>query len=80
MRGVQSRQRLDPASHFDKASNDIAYRAAVSMLSILSMFETNERHRRGEAEVVEMYSVIIKEADDFRYDGGDDQLQTAAQR
>jgi succinylglutamate desuccinylase len=62
---------LESGSHFDKASNDIAYRAAVSMLSILSMLETNEpAPAEGEAEVVEMYSVITKEADDFRYEEG----------
>ncbi|HEY6630503.1 MAG TPA: succinylglutamate desuccinylase/aspartoacylase family protein [Rhizobiaceae bacterium] len=62
---------LESGSHFDKASNDIAYRAAVSMLSILSMLETNEPvQASGEAEVVEMYSVITKEADDFRYEEG----------
>jgi len=62
---------LESGSHFDKASNDIAYRAAVSMLSILSMLETNEpAEASGEPEVVEMYSVITKEADDFRYGEG----------
>jgi succinylglutamate desuccinylase len=30
---------LESGSHFDKASNDIAYRAAVSMLSLLSMLD-----------------------------------------
>jgi succinylglutamate desuccinylase len=62
---------LESGSHFDKASNDIAYRAAVSTLSILSMLDTNELPPSDEdAEVVEMYSVITKDAEDFRYAEG----------
>jgi succinylglutamate desuccinylase len=62
---------LESGSHFDKASNDIAYRSAVSLLSLLSMLEVNEAPpSSGEGEVVEMYSVITKEAEDFRYADG----------
>ena len=62
---------LESGSHFDKSSNDVAYRAAISLLSLLGMIEAgDELPTAVEAEVVEMYSVVTKEFDDFRYAGG----------
>jgi len=61
---------LESGSHFDKASNDVAYRAATSLLSHLGMLEPDDvRTAAVKAEVVEMYSVVVKEFDDFRYAG-----------
>jgi uncharacterized protein len=62
---------LESGSHFEKASNDTAYAAALSMLSLLSMIESKERAAcfSDESEVVEMYSVVTKEFDDFAYAG-----------
>ena len=61
---------LESGSHFDKSSNDVAYRAAISLLSLLGMIEADDGPPTAvEAEVVEMYSVVTKEFDDFRYAG-----------
>jgi predicted deacylase len=61
---------LESGSHFDKASNDAAYRAAISLLCHLGMIEPGDAGPAAvTAEVVEMYSVIVKEFDDFRYVG-----------
>jgi succinylglutamate desuccinylase len=61
---------LESGSHFDKASNDTAYAAALSMLFLLSMTGSKERSLPSEdAEVVEMYSVVTKDFDDFAYAG-----------
>jgi predicted deacylase len=60
---------LESGSHFDKASNDVAYSAAISLLSLLAMIEGDRRPARGEAEIFEMYSVVIKDFEDFRYLG-----------
>jgi hypothetical protein len=53
-------------SHFEKSSNDVAYRAAISLLALLRMIEGDELPSTVEADVVEMYSVVTKEFDDFR--------------
>ena len=60
---------LESGSHFEKSSNDVAYRAAISLLSLLRMIEGEELPSTVEADVVEMYSVVTKEFDDFRYAG-----------
>ena len=61
---------LESGSHFDKSSNDVAYRAAISLLSLLGMIEAGDGQPTAvEAEIVEMYSVVTKEFDDFRYAG-----------
>jgi hypothetical protein len=39
------------------------------MLSLLKMIDGVKDEARGEAEIIDMYAVIIKEADDFRYAG-----------
>ena len=60
---------LESGSHFEKRSNDVAYRAALSMLSLLDMIERVPDQARVETAVIDMYAVIVKEADDFRYAG-----------
>lgn len=58
---------LESGSHFDKGSNDVAYAAAISFLSMLKMIDAGPEHASAAAEIFEMYSVVTKEADDFRY-------------
>lgn len=58
---------LESGSHFQKASNDIAYRAAISLLTILDMIETDGPQVEAVAEIYQMYAVVTKEHDDFRY-------------
>ena len=60
---------LESGSHFDKRSNDVAYRTALAMLSLLEMVEGVTEASRGSGEVLDMYAVVIKEAEDFRYAG-----------
>lgn len=61
---------LESGSHFEKSSNDIAYAAAMSLLSILSMIKDYEAPKPDSAAVVvDMYSVVIKDFVDFRYAG-----------
>ena len=60
---------LESGSHFDKASNDVAYAAAISLLSVLGMIERDEKPAATQADVFEMHSVVTKEFDDFRYAG-----------
>ena len=60
---------LESGSHFDKSSNDVAYRAAISLLTSLEMIERDEPQTQAVAEVYEMHSVITKDHDDFRYAG-----------
>jgi succinylglutamate desuccinylase len=58
---------LESGSHFDKRSNDVAYAAAISFLSMLDMLEDNEEQDAPATEIFEMYSVVTKQADDFQY-------------
>jgi succinylglutamate desuccinylase len=60
---------LESGSHFEKRSNDVAYRAVLTLLSVLEMIEATRQEAHGEAEIIEMYAVVTKEADDFRYAG-----------
>jgi succinylglutamate desuccinylase len=60
---------LESGSHFDKRSNDVAYRAAVSLLSSLEMLKEAEAQTPARAELFEMYAVVKKEHADFRYAG-----------
>jgi succinylglutamate desuccinylase len=60
---------LESGSHFEKRSNDVAYRTVLAMLSLLDMIEPVADEKRAEAEVIDMYAVVTKEADDFRYAG-----------
>jgi uncharacterized protein len=58
---------LESGSHFQKASNDVAYRAAISLLTILDMIEPDGPPAEAVAETYDMYAVVTKEHDDFRY-------------
>jgi succinylglutamate desuccinylase len=58
---------LESGSHFDKSSNDVAYKAAVSLLSVLEMVEPSEKPAHTSCDIFEMYDVVLKGADDFRY-------------
>ena len=60
---------LESGSHFEKRSNDVAYRTIVTLLTLLEMIEGTTEQARGEAEIIDMYAVVTKEADDFRYAG-----------
>ena len=60
---------LESGSHFEKRSNDVAYRTVVTMLSLLGMIEPVAGEKRADAEIIDMYAVVTKEADDFRYAG-----------
>jgi succinylglutamate desuccinylase len=60
---------LESGSHFDKASNDVAYKAAVSLLSFLDMLAEPEPQAAAKAQLFDMYAVIKKEHADFRYAG-----------
>ncbi len=66
---------LESGSHFDKRSNDVAYQSVLSFLSLLDMIDGIERRREAPLEIVEVYSVVTKEADDFRYCGIVDNFQ-----
>ena len=60
---------LESGSHFDKASNDTAYRAAIAFLASLDVLEPEEEGTQVEPEIYDMYAVIKKEHADFRYAG-----------
>ena len=60
---------LESGSHFDKRSNDVAYRTVLALLSELGMLEGVERPTQAETELIEMYAVVVKESEDFRYAG-----------
>jgi len=47
----------------------VAYKAAVSLLSILEMVEPAEKPSRTRCDIFEMYAVVVKESDDFHYAG-----------
>jgi succinylglutamate desuccinylase len=65
---------LESGSHFDKRSNDVAYRSVLTFLSLLDMIDGverdgAERQRAVAPEIVDVYSVVTKESEDFRYFG-----------
>jgi uncharacterized protein len=66
---------LESGSHFDKRSNDVAYRTIVSLLSLLGMIEQTEQPTAQPLEIVDVYAVVTKEAADFRYAGTVDNFQ-----
>jgi succinylglutamate desuccinylase len=66
---------LESGSHFDKRSNDVAYRSIVSLLSLLEMIAGTEQPAARPLEIVDVYAVVTKEADDFRYAGKVDNFQ-----
>jgi succinylglutamate desuccinylase len=60
---------LESGSHFQKQSNDVAYRTVLALLSELGMIEPVLAARGADAEIIDMYAVVPKGADDFRYAG-----------
>ena len=68
---------LESGSHFDKRSNDIAYRSVLSFLTLLKMLP-GEVRAQAPLEIVDVYSVILKEADDFHYSGVVDNFRPIA--
>jgi uncharacterized protein len=60
---------LESGSHFDKSANDVAYRTAVSLLSLLGMVEPTEEPLGTHTDIFEMHAVVTKDADDFQYVG-----------
>ncbi len=66
---------LESGSHFEKRSNDVAYQSIVSLLSLLGMIAETEQPAARPLEIVDVYAVVTKEADDFRYAGKVDNFQ-----
>jgi predicted deacylase len=60
---------LESGSHFDKASNDVAYRAVLSFLSLLGMITGVQEEPSPPLEIVDVYAVVTKDFNDFRYVG-----------
>lgn len=60
---------LESGSHFEKRSNDVAYRTVLALLSQLGMIDAVAAEKHADAEIIDMYAVVTKEADDFRYAG-----------
>ena len=60
---------LESGSHYEKASNDVAYRTVTTLLWLLGMLEGVEAGASYETDIIDMYAVVTKESDDFRYAG-----------
>ena len=60
---------LESGSHFEKRSNDVAYRTVLALLSQLEMIAPVAAGSPRDAQIIDMYAVVTKEADDFRYAG-----------
>jgi len=60
---------LESGSHYEKSSNDVAYRTVTMLLSLLGMIEGPVPEATGNTEIFDMYAVVTKESDDFRYAG-----------
>ena len=60
---------LESGSHFDKSSNDVAYQAVLSFLSLLGMIAGVQKQTSAPLEIVDVYAVVTKDFDDFRYAG-----------
>lgn len=59
---------LESGSHFDKRSNDVAYGAVLSTLSLLDMIEY-PKPGFCPVEIFEVYAVVTKDFPDFQYAG-----------
>jgi len=60
---------LESGSHFEKRSNDVAYRVVLKTLALLDMLDGIADDAHAPAEIIDMYAVVTKDADDFRYAG-----------
>ena len=56
---------LESGSHFDKGSNDVAYKAAVSLLSVLEMVEPGVKPSRTRKSMVYCWSASSNSAASF---------------
>jgi succinylglutamate desuccinylase len=57
---------LESGSHFDKRSNDVAYRTVINLLAVLGMLDAEAPPARP-LQIVDIYAVVTKEFDDFHY-------------
>ena len=73
--GAKAAATLESGSHFDKRSNDVAYQAVISFLVLLEMIAGPEVKPASPLEIVDVYKVVLKEFDDFRYEGTVDNFQ-----
>ena len=73
--GAKAAATLESGSHFDKRSNDVAYQAVISFLVLLEMIAGPEVKPASPLEIVDVYKVVLKEFDDFRYAGTVDNFQ-----
>jgi succinylglutamate desuccinylase len=60
---------LESGCHFEKASIDVANKAALSFLSLLEMIEPGERPTPVPAERYDVYEIVTKDFEDFKYAG-----------
>jgi succinylglutamate desuccinylase len=60
---------LESGSHFERQSIGVAYRTACSLLSVLGMIVGAEQQGQVGIDVFDVYGVITKDSDDFRYAG-----------
>jgi len=60
---------LESGSHFEKRSNDVAYRTVLALLSQLEMIAPVAAGSPRDAQIIDMYAEMTTEADDFRYAG-----------
>src|SRR5262249_18425143 len=60
---------LESGSHFDKHSNDVAYEAVVSFLSLVGLIGGTAPVLARPPEVIEMYWGRLKQCEDFGYAG-----------
>lgn len=60
---------LESGSHYEKRSIDAAYKAATALLSLLGMIAKTEVPAVSHAEIIDMYAVVTKDFDDFRFAG-----------
>jgi succinylglutamate desuccinylase len=61
---------LESGNHFAKSANDAAYRTVLVFLSQLGMIEPGEQQPTAKPiEIIDVYAVVTKDFDDFRYAG-----------
>jgi len=60
---------LESGAHYEKRSIDVAYKTVTSLLSLLGMTAQTAETETRQAEIVDMYAVVTKEFDDFRFTG-----------
>jgi uncharacterized protein len=66
---------LESGSHYEKRSIDVAYGAAATLLSLLGMIARTYEPPAKQAEIIDMYAVVTKDFDDFRFAGAVENFQ-----